>query len=196
MAKANVDVDVWTETTIELPGVREGGMSGRNEQRKLGTTRGSPRRSCTAKASRISRRAVKSRCAHEWGGWGRLSDDGPGQNNPDPSEGPWGGGVMTLHGGAQSSLRPTQCGTTVVTTRCTKGACKLDVGRRMPGADLSRRRAGKAPLGKPAFQPYWGKPAVRNDRGDRGNVGIIRSPIRASILPDYKWVNRAGSLMP
>jgi hypothetical protein len=29
----------WTETTIELPGVREGGMSGRNEQRKPGTTR-------------------------------------------------------------------------------------------------------------------------------------------------------------
>jgi hypothetical protein len=25
---------------------------------------------------------------------------------------------------------------------------------------------------------------VRNDRGDRGNVGIIRSPVRASILPD------------
>ena len=23
-----------------------------------------------------------------------------------------------------------------------------------------------------------------NDRGDRGNVGIIRNPIRASILPD------------
>jgi hypothetical protein len=41
------------------------------------------------------------------------------------------------------------------------------------------------PLGKPAFQPYWGKLAVRNDRGDRGNVGIIRSPIRASILPDH-----------
>jgi glutathione S-transferase len=36
----------------------------------------------------------------------------------------------------------------------------------------------------PAFQPYWGKPAVRNDREDRGNVGIIRSPIRASIPPD------------
>ena len=43
----------------------------------------------TAKALRISRRAVKSRCAREWDGWGRLSDDGPGQNNPDPSEGPW-----------------------------------------------------------------------------------------------------------
>ena len=48
-----------------------------------------------AKASRISRRAVKSRCAREWDGWGRLSDDGPGQNNPDPSEGPWGGGDPT-----------------------------------------------------------------------------------------------------
>jgi hypothetical protein len=25
---------------------------------------------------------------------------------------------------------------------------------------------------------------LTNDRGDRGNVGIIRSPVRASILPD------------
>ena len=24
-----------------------------------------------------------------------------------------------------------------------------------------------------------------NDRGDRGDVGIIRSPVRASILPDH-----------
>jgi hypothetical protein len=63
-------------------------------QRKLGTTRGSPRRSRTAKASRISRRAVKSRCAREWGGWGQLSDDGPGHYNPDPSEGPGVGGAF------------------------------------------------------------------------------------------------------
>jgi hypothetical protein len=104
----------WTETTIELPGVREGGMSGWNEQRKPGTTRGSPRRSRTAKASRISRHAVKSRCAHEWDGWGRLSDDGPGHYNPDPSEDPWGGGVITLQGGAQSSARPD----TVRDNRC------------------------------------------------------------------------------
>ena len=46
------------------------------------------------------------RCACEWGGWGRLSDDGPGQNNPDRSEGPWGSGVVPLHGGALSSPRP------------------------------------------------------------------------------------------
>jgi hypothetical protein len=66
----------WTETTIELPEVIEDGMSGRNAQRKPGTARGSPRRSRTAKASRISRLAVKSRSAHEGDGWGRISDDG------------------------------------------------------------------------------------------------------------------------
>ena len=91
---------------IELPEVREDGMSGRNVQRKRGTTRGSPRRSRTAKASRISRHATKSRCAHEWDGWGRLSDDGLGHYNPDPSEDPWGGGLITLPGGVRSSLRP------------------------------------------------------------------------------------------
>src|SRR4029450_855139 len=100
----------WTETMLELPGVREGGMSGRNEQRKPGTTQGSPRRSCTAEASRISLPAVKSRCARECDGWGRLSDDGRGHYNPDPSEGPWGGGVITLQGGAQSSPRPESAG--------------------------------------------------------------------------------------
>ena len=80
---------------FELPGDVEDGMSGRNMQRKLGTTRGSPRRSRTAKASRINRHAAKSRCAREWGGWGRLSDDGPGQHNPVPSEDPWGSGETT-----------------------------------------------------------------------------------------------------
>jgi hypothetical protein len=47
----------------------------------------------------------------------------------------------------------------------------------------------------PAFQPYWGKPAVRNDREDRGNVGIIRSPIRASIPPDLPGIRAPGSLV-
>src|SRR5215470_797946 len=73
---------------VELPGVGEDGMPGRNGQRKPGTARGSPRRSRAAKASRISRCAAKSRCACERGGWGRLSDDGSGQNNPNPERGP------------------------------------------------------------------------------------------------------------
>ncbi len=36
----------------------------------------------------------------------------------------------------------------------------------------------------PALKPYWGKPAVRNFRKGNGNVGIIRSPLRAFALPD------------
>jgi hypothetical protein len=59
---------VSLDCDVEVPGVVEDGMPGRNGQRKLGTTRGSPRRSRTAKTSRISRHAVKSRCACEWGG--------------------------------------------------------------------------------------------------------------------------------
>jgi len=80
---------------IELPGVIEDGMSGKNGQRKLGTTCGSPRRSRTAKASHISRHAVKLRCACRWGGWGRLSDDGSRQHNSGKSEDPWGSGNPT-----------------------------------------------------------------------------------------------------
>ena len=70
LGEGHVDIDVLDQTMIELPGVREDGMLGRNGQRKPGTTRGSPRRSGTAKALRISRHAVKSQCARGWGGWG------------------------------------------------------------------------------------------------------------------------------
>jgi hypothetical protein len=42
---------------------------------------------------------VKTGCAREWGGWGRLSDEGPGQQNPDRSEGPRGKAGNRLHGG-------------------------------------------------------------------------------------------------
>src|SRR5215813_10386801 len=45
---------------------------------------------------------------------------------------------------------------------------------------------GKAPPERPTLKPYRGKPAVRNFRGDDGNVGIIRSPIRAIALPDNR----------
>jgi hypothetical protein len=45
-------------------------------------------------------------CAHEWGGWGRISEDGPGQNNPDRSEGPWGRAAVRSHGGAYKAHHP------------------------------------------------------------------------------------------
>jgi hypothetical protein len=112
-------------------------MSGRDEQRKPGTPRGSPRRSRTAKALRISRRAVKSRCAREWDGWGRLSVDGPGQNNLDPSEGPWGGG-FTHQAVHYRVADPAQYGKIGAATRCAKGGSKPDNWRRMPGAGLNR----------------------------------------------------------
>jgi len=147
----------WTETMIELPGVREDGMSGRNVQRKLGTTRGSPRRSRTAKAPRISRHAVKSRCAREWDGWGRLSDDGPGHYNPDLSEGPWGGGVITLQGGAQSSPRPD----TVRDNRCDHEAHegRMQTGRRMAhaGSRLKPRTILESTAWKASLSAVLGK---------------------------------------
>src|SRR3989442_4813626 len=80
----------WAGATDGLSGVIDDDMSGRNVQRKLGTTQGSPLRSRTAKAPRITGSAGKSRRAPEWGGWGRVSEDGPGHYNPDRSEGPWG----------------------------------------------------------------------------------------------------------
>jgi hypothetical protein len=49
---------------------------------------------------------------------------------------------------------------------------------------MANRFAGKASSEIPALKPYRGKPAVRNFRGGNGNVGIIRSPVRAIALPD------------
>ena len=51
---------------------------------------------------------------------------------------------------------------------------------------MANRFAGKASSESPALKPYWGKPAVRNFRGGDGNVGIIRSPVRAIVLPDNR----------
>src|SRR5262249_43787356 len=81
-------------------------------------------------------------------------------------------------------LSPTQRGITEVASTCAKGRYKPNISRCMSGAGLSRRMRGKVLPYMPAFQPYRGKPAVRNDREGRGNVGIIRSPVRASTLPD------------
>src|SRR5260370_42643256 len=49
---------------------------------------------------------------------------------------------------------------------------------------MANQPAGKAPSDSPALKPYRGKLAVRNFRGGNGNVGIIRSPVRAIALPD------------
>src|ERR1700731_1642711 len=91
--------------------------------------------------------------------------------------------VKPLHGGARSGPRPGSERATDVTTKCTKDGCKPGVTTRMSGADLSEVMFGKAPSESQPSSRTEGKPAVRNERGDRGNVGIMRSPLRASILP-------------
>jgi hypothetical protein len=154
-------------------------MSGRNVQRKLGTTRGSPRRSRTAKASRISRHAVKSRCAREWGGWDRLSEDGPGHYNLDLGEGPWGGGLTASKAVHDRIHGPTLCGITVAITKCTKGGCKPDVGRRMPGAGLNCQSFGKAP---PESQPS-SRTGENPPYGMRGGIVETSASFEARSAP-------------
>ena len=130
-------------------------MPRQNCQRKPGTTRGSPRWAHTAKTSRISRPAVKSGCASEWDGWGRISEDGPGQHNPARSEGPW--------GRAADAARMT------VLVRATPPAQNGDSvsasGEYEGGTQTKRRDTwtphGQAPLDMSALKPYRGKPAVR-----------------------------------
>ena len=128
---------------------------------------------CTARASGISRETVKSRCAREWGGWGRISVDGPGQNNPDRSEGPW--------GRAAESAR-----TEVFTSASSLTQSRESRWQQRARRAMANQCTGKAASEIPALKPYRGKPAVRNFRGDDGNVGIIRSPVRAIVLPDIQ----------
>jgi hypothetical protein len=54
----------------------------------------------------------------------------------------------------------------------------------MLGAGLTETPFRKALSDMLALKPYWGKPAVRDFRGGDGNVGIIRSPVRAIVLLD------------
>ena len=166
----------WVHAAGGLSGVMNDGMPGENGQRKHGTSRGSPRPAGTAKASRISQEA-KSRCAREWGGWGRLSVDGPGQHNLDRSEDPWGRAV------ARVVVPNTDERFSLITGKMSARQDGYE-GRTQTRWRSSWTPHGKAPSDMPALEPYWGKPAVRNLRGDDGNVGIIRSPVRAIVLPD------------
>src|SRR5205809_3372457 len=65
-----------------------------------------------------------------------------------------------------------------------KGRCKPSSDAGMPGAGLTAEQPGKARSDRLALKPYRGKPAVRNFREGDGDVGIIRSPLRAIALPD------------
>ena len=143
--EGHADIADLELTMIGLPGVSEDGMPGKNAQRKLGTARGSPRRCRTAKASRISRHAVKSRCACERDGWGRLSDDGSGHYTPDRSEGPWG---MWKHlmAARNRARRDRLSAVPIEVTRRAKDGRKPGDGQRMPGAGLSWTPCWEGPV--------------------------------------------------
>jgi hypothetical protein len=138
------------------------GLRGRHAEkdhhRKLGTTCGSPRRSRTAKASRISRHAVKSRCACEWGGWGRLSDDGPGHYNPDRSEGPWGRAAKAAQMAVSNRATcPTLSGKPGLTTEDTNDECKPAGATGMPGAGLTAATDWEGTAGNASLAAVLGK---------------------------------------
>jgi hypothetical protein len=65
-----------------------------------------------------------------------------------------------------------------------EGSTQTVRGGAYAGSGLTTIAAGKARPDRLALKPYWGKPAVRNFRGGDGDVGIMRSPVRAIALPD------------
>src|SRR6266487_6105314 len=73
-----------------------------------------------------------------------------------------------------------------------EGGSKLwDGGGCMPGIGLRSWSCRKALLDMLALKPYRGKPAVRNFRGGDGDVGIIRSPLRAIAPLDPPTIRMA-----
>src|SRR6516165_3851208 len=148
MAKANVGTACLEQTGCDLPGVVEDGMSGRKGSESMEPLEGRLGVVCTAKASGISRKAVKSRCAFEWGGWGRVSVDGPGQKNPDRSEGPWGRAAEAVR--TEVLQRATSPGTE---RGSDEGSGEHEGrGKRSDAMVVSR---GKALSDQPALKPYW-----------------------------------------
>src|SRR5271166_1231829 len=77
---------------------------------------------------------------------------------------------------------PTQRGTSQAEGRMQTERASVYVGSRLkPAAEI-----GKASSDSQPFSRTGENPTVRNVRGDQGNVGIIRSPVRALILPDCR----------
>src|SRR5215831_17815512 len=109
---------------------------------------------CTAKASGISRERVKSRCAREWGGWGRISEDGPGQQTRTGARAP---GTVE---------REAAC-TEVLTSASPRTESREYRWQQTARRTVANQHAGKAPSEIRALKPYRGKPAVRNFRGSR-----------------------------
>src|SRR5579864_8791646 len=64
-------------------------------------------------------------------------------------------------------VTPTQCGEVHAAAESTKDGGKPDLVTGTLGASLTKARPGKALSDRPALEPYWGKPTVRNLWGGR-----------------------------
>ena len=106
----------------------------------------------------------------------------------DQRRGTWGGLVRT----AREGYTP---GSGVVypwsTRRAAANQARLEG---MPGVGLTSGARGQARSEMLALKPYWGKPTVRNFREGDGDVGIMRSPVRAIALPDLGLQFRSGTI--
>ena len=102
LGEGHADIVALELSMIGFPGVVEDSMPGGNVQRKPGTARGSPRALPHSEGIAYKPLAVKSRCSCEWGGWGRLSDDGRDTTTRTRARAP---GVVENppNGGAQAS---------------------------------------------------------------------------------------------
>jgi len=92
------------------------------------------------------------------------------------------------------ALGPTQCGISDVATKGHEGRTQTKYLPVYAGSSLKLAMFGKAPSEMSALQPYRGKPAVRNDRGDRGNVGIIEARSAPRSYPTAGGAIKIASL--
>ena len=182
---------IWERAADEHSGGIEDGMFGKSGQRKHGTTRGSPRRSRTAKASRITGTAGKARRACEWGGWGRLSVDGPGQNNPDRSEGPWGraAGAARMAASYRAGFLDSDRGFGAATEDANVGS-KPERGQGMPGGGLTCEGEGKA---RRKGQP-WSRTGENSPYGILGGTMETSASFEARSAPSSYQTERQRTL--
>src|SRR5262249_6357734 len=73
------------------------------------------------------------------------------------------------------ALGPTQCGISDVATKGHEGRTQTKYLPVYAGSRLKLGMCGKPRSELTAWRRYGENPAVRNDRGDRGNVGIIEA---------------------
>jgi hypothetical protein len=177
MAKAYVGTARLEPTGFRSPRSRRGWHVRKERQRKRGTTRRSPRRSVHSEG--ISYKPLSG----EIGMCLRVGRMGP-QVRMERDR-------TTRSGARAPGVERQRAARTEVLQRATSPGTErgTDEGSGEHEGQWQTVRGEAASNGKalsdlPALKPYWGKPAVRNFREGNGNVGIIRSPLRAFALPD------------